>query len=224
MKPDRIILLHPEHDPRQEIGRTMMTRKEALDEIVEGLEEGAYVLHASSSDRQHSMIVHDGDRLSHALGGRGDLPMSILVCAHADGSDGDPVTEAMRVLTSPTIVDHNSGPLKRIKSIACAIACASAGGRPQDDDSLLFLTTASPWGRMAVASVDGDDVETAIEIDPAIRRMMPMVVSSTWKVLGTGETVLEIGPLLVTVWSSLRVDAMEAMRILSDLEREPLIA
>lgn len=224
MKPGRIILLHPEHDPRQETGRTRMTRKEALGEIVEGLEEDAYVLHASSSDRQHSMIVHDGGRLSYALGGRGDVPMSILVSTHADGSEGDPITEAMRVLTSPTIDDRDSDLLKRIRSIAGAIACASADGTSQKDDSVLFLTTASPWESMTVASVDGDDVETAIEVDPGLATMLPMIVDSRWKVLDTGETVLEMGPLLVTVWSSLRVDAMEAMRILSDLEREPLIA
>lgn len=221
MNRDAVILLRPPGDPPKESGRPATSRHDALDEIVEGLREGAYAVHHSGSDRQHTMVVHQGDRLSYALGGRGDLPLSILVSTHDDGSDGDPAAEALLVLSSP-VFDDDGTLRRRIGTIACAIACASGARADQEDH--FFISTASPWGPFAMTRVDTDGIETAVEVDPRLAAMLPMVVDADWKVLDTSETTLETIAFFVTVWPHLRIDAMEAMRILSDLEREPLIA
>jgi hypothetical protein len=197
-----------------------VTRHEALDEILEGLQEGTYSLHHASSDRQYSVIVHGDDAIGRALGGRGDLPMSALVATHDDGSDGEPVQEALRVLSSP-VFDDDGDLRRRVSTAMCAIACAN--GARCDDEGLFFALTASPWGSFRITYIPPDGIEETVEVDPALTALLPMVVDADWKVLETGETTLELVPFSVTVWPHLRMDHVEALRVLSELAERPIV-
>lgn len=215
-----ILMLLPYDDPPREGRRPRADRYEMLAEIVEALQEGAYAVHESASDGKRVTLAHDGRScdLSARLGGSAESPMSILVPTHEDRSTGDAVAEALAVLTSPHRME--GAPRQRIDLAMCAIVCANQGGRLDENR---IARTACPWGPFGITHIDVNGRAGELDIDADLASMLPMIVEVDWNVLDSGETVLELAPLSVTVWTHLEMDAVEALRTLSGLETSPLI-
>lgn len=219
MKEDPVLLLRPKWDSSNDC------EDEAFQDVVDALLEGSYEEHHASSDGKQTTLAYtvEAGAASDLLGAGGiEPPRSIEVIVHDDHRERDAVAEATACLSSPH--DGDGDMRKRMEqALATIVAATGDGAEGPLGDGARIISSASPWGPMAIVHFGILSQRTSIDVPPELASLLPQIVDTDWRSDQSGDVMLSMKPLSVTVW---RHDPcpVETMRLLAELRASPPIA